>query len=357
MSDLLAETPAQADTRSPAADRTRDPLALADAPLLATPRSDWTRAEVQALLDHPLLDLVFRAQEVHRRTFPPNRVQLSTLVNIKAGACPEDCAYCSQSVRYDTGLEEAPLMETDAVLTAARTAQAAGATRFCMGAAWRSPKNRDLPQLEAIIAGVRALGMETCMTLGMLSAEQAVRLRDSGLDYYNHNLDTSREHYARVITTRTYEQRLETLRHVRDAGIAVCSGGILGLGESAADRAGLLHELATLPRHPESVPINLLVRVPGTPLADSGELDPLELVRVIAAARLLMPRSVVRLSAGRHELSDEHHALCFLAGANSVFYGDQLLTTDNAEAVRDRALFSRLGLTTGDVDPAPVAPA
>jgi biotin synthase len=326
-------------------------MSLPDTETLAAPRSDWTRAEVRGLLEHPLLDLVFRAQEVHRRSFPPNRVQLSTLLNIKTGGCPEDCAYCSQSVRHDTGLDAAPLMDADAVLAAACTARAAGATRFCMGAAWRSPKDRDLPALERIIQGVRDLGLETCMTLGMLTEHQAGRLAEAGLDYYNHNLDTSPEHYERVITTRTYQDRLDTLARVRDAGIAVCSGGILGLGESVDDRAGLLHQLATLPRHPESVPINLLVQIPGTPLADAEAVEPLELVRLIAVARLLMPRSVVRLSAGRDTLGDEHQALCFLAGANSIFYGEQLLTTGNPVVERDRALFRRLGLTSGDVLP------
>jgi biotin synthase len=307
-------------------------------------RTDWTLEEVRGLFALPFSDLIFHAQRVHRAHFDPNEVQISTLLSIKTGACPEDCAYCSQSIRFDTGLKSEPLMNVDEVLEKARIAQASGATRFCMGAAYRSPKPKQLAQIIEMIKGVRAMGLETCATLGMLSTEQARQLKDAGLDYYNHNLDTSESHYAKVITTRTYQDRLDTLEAVREAGINVCCGGILGMGESDLDRAQLLHTLATLPEHPQSVPINQLMQVPGTPLHGVVKLDPLEFVRVIAIARLLMPRSHVRLSAGRSEMSEETQALCFLAGANSIFYGDKLLTTDNPEEHADRALFARLGI-------------
>jgi biotin synthase len=281
---------------------------------------------------------------VHRANFAPNRVQVSTLLSIKTGACPEDCKYCPQSVRYDTGVEREELLQVDQVVAAARTAKAQGATRFCMGAAYRSPKPKQLEQIKRMVSEVRALGLETCATVGMLTREQACELRDAGLDYYNHNLDTSKDYYGEIVTTRTYEDRLETLQAVRDAGINVCCGGILGMGESEQDRIALLHTLATLPRHPESVPINQLVQVPGTPLHGLDRLDPLDLVRAIATARLLMPRSYVRLSAGRSDMDDATQALCFLAGANSIFYGDRLLTTPNPGRSQDAQLFERLGI-------------
>lgn len=309
-------------------------------------RHDWELAEIEQLFAMPFNDLLYRAHGIHRACFDPNQVQLSTLLNIKTGACPEDCAYCPQSVHYDTGLEPEGLLDLQAVLSAAREAQAAGATRFCMGAAWRSPRARDLERVAEMVAAVKELGLETCVTLGMLSEDQALELKEAGLDYYNHNLDTSPEYYSRIITTRTYQDRLDTLQHVRDAGIHVCSGGIVGMGESRTDRCKLLLMLATLPRHPESVPINLLVRVEGTPLAGGAELDPFELVRTIAVARILMPASTLRLSAGRSAMSDEHHALCFFAGANSIFHGERLLTTPNPELDRDRRLFERLGIRT-----------
>ncbi|TGD72970.1 biotin synthase BioB [Mangrovimicrobium sediminis] len=307
-------------------------------------RHDWSRDEVQALFALPFNDLLFRAHSVHRRYFDPNEVQVSTLLSIKTGACPEDCAYCPQSARYDTGLEAEKLMQVQTVLEQARAAKAAGATRFCMGAAWRSPKPREMPHVVAMVQEVRALGMETCMTLGMLDREQAQALAEAGLDYYNHNLDTSPEFYGDIITTRTYQDRLDTLANVREAGMKVCCGGIVGMGESASDRAGLLQQLATLPEHPESVPINMLVRVPGTPLEDEPELDPFEFIRTIAVARILMPASHVRLSAGREEMNEQMHALAYFAGANSIFYGEKLLTTANPEANRDMALFARLGI-------------
>jgi len=318
-------------------------------------RHDWRREEVESLFSAPFMELVYGAQSMHRRHFDPNAVQLSTLLNIKTGACPEDCAYCPQSVRYDTGLERAELMPLDEVLSRARQAKAGGATRFCMGAAWRSPKDRDLDRLADMVSGVKALGLETCMTLGMLSEAQARRLRDAGLDYYNHNLDTSEEYYSEIITTRSYQDRLDTLRHVRDAGMRVCCGGIVGMGESRRDRAELLRTLACLPEHPESVPINQLVPVPGTPLADAPASDPLEFVRTIAVARLLIPRADVRLSAGRESMDDALQALCFLAGANSIFYGERLLTTPNPAADRDLSLLRRLGMrpTTAPVADAP----
>jgi biotin synthase len=307
-------------------------------------RHDWTSDEVLALLGLPLPELLFRAQSVHRQHFDPTEVQVSTLLSIKTGGCPEDCGYCPQAARYDTGLQAQKLIELDEVLERARAAKAAGASRFCMGAAWRSPKDRDIPKVAAMIREVRALGMETCATLGMLSGEQAEALRDAGLDYYNHNLDTAPDYYGEVIRTRDYQDRLDTLSEVRAAGIKTCCGGIVGMGESRAQRAEFLRTLATLPEHPHSVPINRLVKVAGTPLADTAELDPFEFVRTIAVARLLMPASMVRLSAGRAEMSDELQALCFAAGANSIFHGEKLLTTGNPDVERDQALFARLGL-------------
>jgi len=308
-------------------------------------RHDWTRGEVGALFDLPFPELMFQAQSAHRANFDPTEVQISTLLSIKTGGCPEDCAYCPQSARYDTGVRAEKLMALDAVLAEARAAKGAGASRFCMGAAWREPKDRDLDNVCAMVEGVRALGLETCATLGMLTAPQARRLKDAGLDYYNHNLDTSPEFYDRIITTRTYRDRLETLDHVRDAGIHVCCGGIVGMGESRLDRIGMIAVLASLPVHPESVPINMLVKVAGTPLAGEGALDPLEFVRTVAVARITMPRSVVRLSAGREDMSEETQALCFLAGANSIFYGPKLLTTPNPGRDRDRELMDKLGLS------------
>ncbi len=310
----------------------------------AETRHDWSLDEIRALFALPFNDLLFQAQTVHREHFDPNRVQISTLLSIKTGACAEDCSYCSQSAKYDTGLEREKLLPLDEVVEAAQAAQAKGSTRFCMGAAWRNPTDRNLDRVIEMITAVRGLGMETCVTLGMLTGPQAQRLHDAGLDYYNHNLDTSPEFYGNVITTRTFQDRLDTLNSVRDAGIKVCSGGILGMGESGIDRARMLQELANLPRHPESVPINMLVQIEGTPLHGADELDPLEFVRSIAVARILMPQSHVRLSAGRTEMSDETQALCFLAGANSIFYGERLLTTDNPGADHDQALFERLGI-------------
>jgi biotin synthase len=311
---------------------------------LGAVRHDWTLPEVADLLALPLMDLLYHAQRVHRQNHEPNTVQMSTLLSIKTGACPEDCAYCPQSVRYETGLEREELMEVQAVREHALRARQAGATRFCMGAAYRSPKEKDLRVIARMIREVSGLGLETCATLGMLTAEQARELKDAGLDYYNHNLDTSAEFYGEIITTRTYQDRLDTLAAVRAAQLKVCCGGILGLGESVADRAKLLMTLANLPEHPESVPINQLVQVPGTPLHGSAPVDPLDFVRTIAVARLLMPRAHVRLSAGRQGMSDELQALCFLAGANSIFYGEKLLTTGNPDVERDRRLLARLGL-------------
>lgn len=307
-------------------------------------RHDWRLEEIVALFALPFPDLLFRAQSAHRRHFDPNTVQVSSLLSIKTGACSEDCAYCPQSARYDTGLPREELMPVEEVITAARVAQSQGASRFCMGAAWRSPKDKDIERVVAMIEGVRGLGLETCMTLGMLTDNQTERLKDAGLDYYNHNLDTSEEYYSEIISTRTYQDRLDTLKRVRDAGINVCCGGIVGMGENDNDRAGLLLELANLPKHPESVPINMLVQMEGTPLAGSAKLDPLVFVRTIAVARILMPRSFVRLSAGRTGMSDEMQALCFLAGANSIFYGEKLLTTANPAASHDRQLLARLGM-------------
>ena len=309
-----------------------------------TPPPAWTAASVAALMDLPFPELVFRAASIHRAHHDPAHVQVSTLLSIKTGGCPEDCAYCPQSASYEAGVPASKLMDVQAVLEEARAARAAGASRFCMGAAWRSPKDRDLDAVCAMVEGVRALGLQTCVTLGMLTAPQAVRLREAGLDYYNHNLDTSPEHYGEIITTRTYQDRLDTLGHVRDAGIAVCCGGIVGMGEDTSDRAGLIAALASLPKAPESVPINALVRVEGTPLAQSEPIDAIDFVRVVAAARITMPASYVRLSAGREAMSDEAQALCFLAGANSIFYGPRLLTTANPAAERDVVLLNRLGM-------------
>ena len=307
-------------------------------------RHKWSRDEVEALFALPFNDLLFEAHSLHRQYFDPNQVQVSTLLSIKTGACPEDCAYCPQSTRYDTGLEAEKLMEVEKVLEQARAARASGATRFCMGAAWRCPKPRDMPHVVAMVKGVRELGLESCMTLGMLTQEQAGELAEAGLDYYNHNLDTSPEFYGDIITTRTYQDRLDTLDHVRDAGMKVCSGGIVGMGEKQGDRAGLLQQLANLPQHPESVPINMLVRVQGTPLENEEDLDPFEFIRTIAVARIMMPASHVRLSAGREEMNEQMHALAYFAGANSIFYGEKLLTTPNPRANADMALFSRLGI-------------
>ncbi len=312
----------------------------------------WSREAVLALFDLPFNELLFRAHRTHREHFEPNTVQRSTLLSIKTGACPEDCAYCPQSIRHDTGLEAEPLMPLDAVREAAQRAKASGATRFCMGAAWRSPKDRDIVQLQAMVREVKALGLETCVTAGMLKPSQAEALRDAGLDYYNHNLDTSEQYYDKIITTRTYQDRLDTLAAVREAGLKVCCGGIVGMGEAREDRAELLRTLANLSTPPESVPINELVRVPGTPLDGALEIDPFEFVRTVAVARILMPRSHVRLSAGRTEMSDEMQALCFFAGANSIFYGDELLTTENPRIARDDALFERLGLRAEAAPPA-----
>ena len=313
-------------------------------------RHDWTLQEVQALFDLPFNDLLFRAQLVHRENFDPNQVQVSTLLSIKTGACAEDCSYCSQSAKYETQLEREKLLPLDEVIEAAQSAKEKGANRFCMGAAWRNPTDKNLDKVIEMIEAVRALGMQTCVTLGMLSEPQAKRLQDAGLDYYNHNLDTSPEFYGNVITTRTFQDRLDTLQHVRDAGINVCSGGILGMGESDTDRARMLQELANMPQHPQSVPINMLVQIEGTPLYGADQLDPLEFVRSIAVARLMMPQSYVRLSAGRADMSDEMQALCFLAGANSMFYGERLLTTDNPEANQDQELFERLGLNMQETE-------
>ena len=313
-------------------------------------RHDWTAPEAEALMALPFAELMFRAQTVHRRHFDPNAVQISTLLSIKTGGCPEDCAYCPQSAHYDTGLGRESLMATADVAAAAKRAREAGASRFCMGAAWRRPTDRDLDAVCDMVAAVRAEGLETCVTLGMLSGEQARRLKDAGLDYYNHNIDTSPDYYGEIITTRGFEDRLETLARLREADIKVCCGGIVGMGESRTQRAGMLAALATLPKHPESVPINMLVPVAGTPLAEAEGVDAIEFARTIATARIMMPRSMVRLSAGRDDMTDEAQALCFLAGANSIFYGDTLLTTGNPVAEADRALFDRLGLEpmTGD---------
>jgi len=307
-------------------------------------RHDWTREEVRALFALPFAELVFQAAQVHRQHFDPAEVQVSTLLSIKTGGCPEDCGYCSQSAKFDTGLKAGKLMEVESVLAEARAAKEGGATRFCMGAAWRSPKDRDLDKVCAMVEGVKALGMETCVTLGMLDAGQARKLKDAGLDYYNHNLDTSPEYYSQIITTRTYQDRLDTLEQVRAAGINVCCGGIVGMGEQMEDRVGMITMLANLPVHPESVPINMLMQVEGTPLGESAQLDPFDFVRTIAVARITMPASFVRLSAGREHMSEETQALCFMAGANSIFCGPKLLTTPNPARDRDFALLDKLGM-------------
>ncbi|GAB3002775.1 biotin synthase [Arenimonas maotaiensis] len=313
--------------------------------MTAVIRHDYSRAEVLALLDLPFADLMHRAGEIHCANFDPNQVQVSTLLSIKTGGCPEDCAYCPQAARYDTGLKAQKLMEVDDVLAKAAQAKAAGATRFCMGAAWRSPKDRDLEKVAAMVQGVRAMGMEACATLGMLNADQAKRLKEAGLDYYNHNLDTGPDEYADIIKTREYQDRLDTLENVREAGLKTCCGGIVGMGESREQRAALLQTLANLPEHPGSVPINRLVQVAGTPLHGTALLDGFEFVRTVAVARILMPHSMVRLSAGRAEMSEELQAMCFLAGANSIFYGEKLLTTGNPDVEADQALFAKLGIT------------
>ena len=304
----------------------------------------WQLADIEALFELPFMDLLFRAQQVHREHFDASEVQLSTLLSIKTGGCPEDCGYCPQSAHFDTGVEASKLMSLQEVIDAAQAAKAQGATRFCMGAAWRSPKPRDIERVSEMLREVKALGLETCMTLGMLDAEQARSLESAGLDYYNHNLDSAPDFYGSIISTRNYQDRLDTLAHVREAGIKVCCGGIVGMGETRAQRAGLIAQLANLEPYPESVPINNLVQVPGTPLAGTATIDPFEFVRTIAVARITMPKSMVRLSAGREQMDDPLQALCFAAGANSIFYGDRLLTTSNPQAARDMALFERLGL-------------
>ncbi|HEX9472630.1 MAG TPA: biotin synthase BioB [Steroidobacteraceae bacterium] len=308
------------------------------------PRHDWSVAEVERLFALPFPELLFQAQQVHRAWHDPSEVQMSTLLSIKTGACPEDCAYCPQSVRFDTGVANEALLPLEAVVARARAAREAGATRFCMGAAWRSPKAKDLKKVAAMVREVSALGLETCVTLGMVSGEQARELKEAGLDYYNHNLDTSEGYYAEIISTRRYQDRLDTLKAIREAGLNVCCGGIVGMGESQRDRAELLATLAGLPEHPQSVPINQLVRVPGTPLADAPPVDPFDFIRTIAVARIMLPRAQVRLSAGRETMSDELQALALLAGANSIFYGEKLLTTGNPDVARDRALLARLGI-------------
>ncbi len=310
-------------------------------------RHDWRLEEVQALFALPFNDLLFKAQSLHRQYFDPNEIQISSLLSIKTGSCSEDCGYCPQSARYDADLKPEALMPVDEVLKAAERAKQQGASRFCMGAAWRSPKDRDIERVVEMVQGVKSLGMETCVTLGMLTEQQTQRLKEGGLDYYNHNLDTSEDYYSEVITTRTYQDRLDTLERVREAGINVCCGGIVGMGESDDDRAKLLQQLANMDRHPESVPVNMLVQVEGTPLMGTEPLDPLVFVKTVAVARIMMPASRVRLSAGRNEMSDEMQALCFLAGANSIFYGEKLLTTDNPMTNRDMQLFERLGLHQG----------
>lgn len=307
-------------------------------------RHDWTVEEIADLYDMPFNDLMFEAQTVHRNNFDPNAVQVSTLLSIKTGKCPEDCGYCPQSIRYDTEIENEPLMPLDEVIASAKLARENGSSRFCMGAAWRSPKNKDLEPVIKMVKEVKALGMETCLTLGMLTEPQANQLKEAGLDYYNHNLDTSPEFYGEVITTRTYQDRLDTLQYVRDAGMNTCCGGILGMGESRRDRIGLFQELANQDHHPESVPINMLVRVSGTPMEKGEDLDALEFIRSVAIARIMMPKSYVRLSAGREKMSDEMQAMCFFAGANSIFYGEKLLTTPNPDTNHDMQLFETLGI-------------
>ncbi len=320
------------------------------APLAGESTGRWTVAAAEALYNLPFADLLFQAQVVHRESFDPNRVQLSRLMSIKTGGCPEDCGYCSQSAHFDSGLKATKLMDVEAVIAGAREARDGGATRFCMGAAWRGPKGRDTARLVAMIQGVKALGLQTCMTLGMLSREQAQALGDAGLDYYNHNIDTSERYYSSVVSTRTFADRLETLEHVRASGMKVCCGGIIGMGEEVADRIAMLVTLANLPAAPESVPINSLIPIPGTPLADAQAVDPISFVRTIALARVLMPTSYVRLSAGRTAMSDETQALCFLAGANSIFVGDTLLTADNPSEDADAALLRRLGIRPATAD-------
>jgi biotin synthase len=335
------------------------PLRMTDT---AQPRHDWTLDQVLALFDLPFTELLFEAATVHRRWFDPTQVQMSQLLSVKTGGCAENCGYCSQSASFDTGVKASKLMEAQDVVAAAAAAKAAGASRFCMGAAWRELKDRDVPKLAAMISGVKALGMETCATLGMLNADQAKQLKDAGLDYYNHNLDTSPEYYDSVVTTRTYQDRLDTLAYVRDAGMNTCCGGIVGMGEERRDRAGLLHALATLPAHPDSLPINGLVPVSGTPLGDKikrekGEIEALEFVRTIAVARIVCPKAMVRLSAGREAMSRELQALCFLAGANSIFVGATLLTTPNPERSEDDLLMAELGMTSMPVRATPAAQA
>jgi biotin synthase len=327
-------------SRAPLADSGRNVV-----PTFGAVRHDWTREEVRSLFALPFPELIFHAQRIHRARFDPCEVQISTLLSIKTGGCPEDCAYCPQSAHFDTGVKAEKLMSLATVVAEARAAKEAGASRFCMGAAWREPKDRDLDRVCEMVERIKALGLETCATLGMLTGAQAQRLRTAGLDYYNHNLDTSPDYYGSIISTRTYRDRLDTLEHVRAAGIHVCCGGIIGMGESIDDRAGLIVTLANLPKHPESVPINMLVRVEGTPLAHTGSLEPIDFVRTVAVARIVLPGSMVRLSAGREDMSEETQALCFLAGANSIFYGPRLLTTPNPERDRDRRLFGKLGLT------------
>ncbi|MDH5424831.1 MAG: biotin synthase BioB [Gammaproteobacteria bacterium] len=318
----------------------------------ASIRHDWQLSEITALLEMPFNDLLFKAQTIQRENFDPNEVQISTLLSIKTGACPEDCGYCSQSSKYDTSLEKERLLPLQDVIEQAAEAKAAGSSRFCMGAAWRNPTDKNLDKVIEMVKAVKGLGMETCVTLGMLTADQTRRMKEAGLDYYNHNLDTSPEFYDKVITTRTYDDRLDTLEHVRDAGINVCSGGIVGMGESEKDRASLLQQLANLPTHPQSVPINMLVQVEGTPLFNADKLDHIEFIRTIAVARIIMPKSYVRLSAGRSEMSDETQALCFFAGANSIFYGDKLLTTENPDENHDLMLMKKLGIKPSQYKPA-----
>ena len=328
-------------------ENTRDGAASASGSDL---RKQWTVAEARALYEMPFNDLLFRAQTVHRANFDPNRVQLSRLLSIKTGGCPEDCAYCSQSSHHESGLSASKLMEVERVIAEARKARDAGATRYCMGAAWRNPKPRDMEAVVAMVKGVKALGMETCMTLGMLDRVQSEQLSHAGLDYYNHNIDTSERYYSEIITTRNFADRIETLENVRAAGMKVCCGGIVGMGELPSDRVEMLATLANLPEHPESVPINMLIPIPGTPLANATPIDPLDFVRTIAVARIMMPESVVRLSAGRTAMTDEMQALCFFAGANSIFVGDTLLTADNPENDKDMALFHKLGLQPMELD-------
>ena len=307
-------------------------------------RHNWTKEETLVLLQQPFNDLVYTAQQIHRQNFDPNKVQLSTLMNIKTGGCPEDCAYCPQSAHYKAGVKAEKLATTEEVVAQAKEAKNKGATRFCMGAAWREPKDKDIKKVIPMVEAIKGMGLETCLTLGMLSSEQAKSLKTSGLDYYNHNIDTSPEYYSKIISTRDYKERLATLEHVRNAGINLCCGGIVGMGENQKDRAGFLLTLANMPNHPESVPINTLVKVEGTPLDNEEEVDPIEFIRIIAAARIMMPKSYIRLSAGRNSMSDEMQALCYLAGSNSIFYGEKLLTTDNPQLIEDRSLLKRLGI-------------